>query len=72
MSSIFLLYRVTEENVKLKSLVCSFLVLFLIFMHHLVGDDDEWLKLVEKYLPDVDLDDDEEESDINFQPSIFR
>ena len=57
---------------KLKCLVCSFLVLFLIFMHHLVGDDDEWLKLVEKYLPDVDLDDDEEESDINFQPSIFR
>ena len=57
---------------KLKSLVCSFLVLFLIFNCHLVGEDPEWLKLVEKYLPDVDLDDDEEGGDDDFEPSIFR
>ncbi|XP_011405971.1 PREDICTED: gelsolin-like protein 2 [Amphimedon queenslandica] len=37
-----------------------------------VGEDLEWLKLVEKYLPDVDLDDDDDGADDDFEPSIFR
>lgn len=38
----------------------------------LVGQDAEWEKLVEKYLPDVELETDDDSSDDDFQPSIFR